>query len=194
MLWNYIKCENYGSFAACRNRETTEPGIFMLPAFWRFFKLFLYAARQPSLVNDLFRGKLGERDKQEQDFGADGWEKTPYHEVHRDSPGLPSHSDLVSVDLSGPFFLLIFQVCVSLIKWRWTWSKQSSAGCACMFRNMLFFLDFQDLFHSSFTAVIFAKSKLLLLWHSCSTASPRPRQGQICVLKGTVSLLKVEEV
>lgn len=37
MPWNYIKCENYGSFAAHRNRETTEPEIFMLPNLLKVF-------------------------------------------------------------------------------------------------------------------------------------------------------------
>lgn len=43
MPWNYIKCENYGSFAARRNRETTEPEIFMLPTLLKdFLIIFLH--------------------------------------------------------------------------------------------------------------------------------------------------------
>lgn len=37
MPWNYIKCENYGSFAARRNREMTEPENFMLPTLLKIF-------------------------------------------------------------------------------------------------------------------------------------------------------------
>lgn len=115
MPWNYIKCENYGSFAACRNRETTEPGIFMLPAFWRFFKLFLYAPRQPSLVNDLFRGKPEVR--RGGWSGLVGVERRGRLAMRYKVRALDflSLSDLVTPDSNSFFFLIFFQVCTFLI-------------------------------------------------------------------------------
>lgn len=43
-------------------------------------------------------------------------------------------------------------------------------------------------------AVLFVTLKPRLLQCSCSAASPRPSQGQACVLQGTVRPLHMEEV
>lgn len=53
-------CENYGSFAARRNRETTEPEIFMLPTFLRVFLIISSChIRVLSFCPWLFQGRVG---------------------------------------------------------------------------------------------------------------------------------------
>ena len=136
-------------FAACRNRETTEPGLFMLPAFWRFLKLFLYASWQPSLVHAFFRGQRRKR----KIWGAGGLEKMqggPWVS----SPTWPQ-SLLASTFL---FKKKMFEVHTLLLRWRWIWSRALQGVCVSVHERVLS-LDSEDVFHACLTSCYFCEVK-----------------------------------
>ena len=137
-------------FAACRNRETTEPGVFMLPAFWRFLKLFLYTSWQPSLAHAFFRGS-----EEKEDLGC-GWAG----EDAGRTLGLLSR--LASVTTGFNFSLFkkkkMFEVHTLLLRWRWIWSRASQGVCMSAHERVLS-LDLGDVFHAGLTSCYFCEVK-----------------------------------
>lgn len=164
-------------FAACRNRETTEPGVFMLPASWRFLKLFLYASWQPSLAHAFFRGQRRKR----KIWGAGGLEKM------QGGPWVSSPTRPQSLQAST--FLFKKKRCLRYIHFYLAdedgFGPEPRRVCVWVFMNVFFLWTWKMFSMQVSPAVIFVKLKPQLLWHSGLTVLPKASVGSELCFTGT---------
>ena len=145
MPWNYIKCENYGSIGACRNRETTEPGIFMLPALRRFFLIISLCSTTAISCKWLVQGQTRGREETEQQLGV--LVEGKRHLAMRNTEtalALLCLSDFITPGWN--FFCFLFYL--SGLHSFTSMKMDMVPAAFCRVRGRALFLDFQDLFHS----------------------------------------------